>query len=115
MAFHLEVRFIDESDFVNKIEGFIVKDNPHCEIDSSISLDLADSLDDISDFKQELKSAESDSVGEISSSSATHDDSDDSDYGKGTSATKVKERNLRRKINRGKELTVAHNNQSSQL
>ena len=84
VALHLEVRFIDESDFVNKIEGFIVKDNPHWEIDPSISLDLADSLDDISDFEQELKSAESDSVGEISSSSATHDDSDDSDYGKGT-------------------------------
>ena len=109
------MRFIDGSDFVNKRKGFIVKDNPDWEIDSSISLDLADLLGDISDFEQELKSAESDSVSEISSLSVTHDDSDDSDlYGEGTSATKVKERNLQRKINRGKEMIVAHNNQSSQ-
>ena len=65
VALHLEVRFIDESDFVNKRKGFTVKDNPNWEIDSSISLDLADSVDDISDFKQELKSAENDSVSEI--------------------------------------------------
>ena len=57
--------------------------------------DLADSLDDISDFEEELKSAESDSVREISSSNGTYDDSiDDSDYGEGTSATKARERNL---------------------
>ena len=40
-------RFIDESDFVNKRKGFSLKDNPDWEIDSSISLDLADLLDDI--------------------------------------------------------------------
>ena len=62
MALRLEVCFIDESDSVNKRKGFIVKDNPDWEIDSSISLDLADSLDDISDFEEELKSAESNSV-----------------------------------------------------
>ena len=88
VALTLEVRFIDESDFVNKIKGFIVKDNPDWEIDSSISLDLADSLDDISDFEQELKSAEYDSASGISSSSATHDN----DYGEGTSATKNSKR-----------------------
>ena len=85
MALREEVRFIDESDFVNKGKGFILKDNPDWKIDSSISLDLADSLDDILDFEEELKSAESDSVSEISISSATqYDDSDDSDYGEGT-------------------------------
>ena len=52
MALHVEMRFIDESDFLNKRKGFIVKDNPDREIDSSISLDLADSLDDISDFEE---------------------------------------------------------------
>ena len=92
MALHLEVRFIDESDFLNERKGFIVKDNPNWEIDSPISLDLADSLDDIADFEQELQSTESDSVGEISSSSASHDDSDGSDYGEGTWATKSCER-----------------------
>ena len=51
-------------------------------------MDLADSLDDISDFEAELKSADSDSVSEISSSSATNDDSDL--YGEGASATKKK-------------------------
>ena len=94
------MRFIDESDFVNKMKGFIVKGNPNWEIDSSISLDFAD----ISDFEEELKSAICDSVGEISNSSTTIDDSDVSDYGEGTSATKkktVKERNLQRKINGG--------------
>ena len=68
------MRFIDESDFLNKRKGFIVKDDPDWEIrlDSTISLDLADSLDDISDFEEEdeLKSADSDSLSEISSSSA---------------------------------------------
>ena len=99
MELGVVVRFIDESDFINKRKGFIVKDNPDWEIDSSISLDFAD----ISDFEEELKSAICDSVGEISDSSATSDDSDVSDYGEGTLATekkKVKERNLQRKINR---------------
>ena len=58
----VEMPFIDESDFVNTRKGFIVKDNPDWEIDSSILLDLADSLDYISDFEEELKSADSDSV-----------------------------------------------------
>ena len=116
VALHLEVRFIDESDFLNNRKGFIVKDNPNWEIDSSISLDLADSLDDIADFEQELKSTESDSVSEISSSRATRDDSDGSDYGEGTSATKSCERKklTAKYINRGKEMIIAHNNQSSQ-
>ena len=116
MALRVEMRFIYESDFVNKRKGFIVKDNPDWEIVSSTSLDLADSLDDISDFEAELKSADSDSVSEISSSSATNDDSDL--YGEGASATKkkktVKERNLQRKLNRGVEMIVARNNQSCQ-
>ena len=53
MALRVEMRLIYESDFVNTRKGFIVKDNPDWEIDSSISLDLADSLDDISDFEEE--------------------------------------------------------------
>ena len=103
MALHLEVRFIDESDFLNERKGFIVEDNPNWEIDSSISLDLADSLEDIADFEQELKSTESDSVREIASSSATHDDSDGSDYGEGTTATKSCERKKPTAKNRQRE------------
>ena len=77
---------------LNKRKGFILNYDPDWEIDSSISLDLADSLDDTSDFEEELKSADSDSVSEISSSSSTHDDSGDSDlYGEGASATKKKQ------------------------
>ena len=48
MALHLEVRFIDETDFVNKRKGFmtfIVEDNPNWEIDRFLG--LADSLYDI--------------------------------------------------------------------
>ena len=86
MELRVEVRFIDESDFVNKRKGFIVKDYPDWEIDSSIWSDFAD----ISDFEEELKSAMCDSVAEMSNSSATIDDSDVSDYGEGTSATKKK-------------------------
>ena len=43
------------------------------------------------------------------SASATHDGSDDGDWGEGTKPlqTTVKERNLQRKINRGKEMIVA--------
>ena len=44
-AFHRRKRFC-------KQEDFIVKDNLDREIDSSISLELADSLDDISDFEE---------------------------------------------------------------
>ena len=39
VALHLDVPFTDESDFVNKRKGFIVKDNRDWEIDSTISLD----------------------------------------------------------------------------
>ena len=49
----------------------------------------------ISHFEEELKCADSDYVSEISSSassSATHDDSDDSDYGEGTSLQKNSKR-----------------------
>ena len=44
------VRFIDESDFVNKCIGFILRDCSGWELDSTISLELADLLDDISVF-----------------------------------------------------------------
>ena len=54
MALRVEMRFVDESEFVNRRKGFIVKDNPDWEIGSSISLDFTDSLDDISDFEEEL-------------------------------------------------------------
>ena len=73
MALRVEARFIDKSDFVNKRKDFIAKDNPVWETDSAISLDFADSLDNISDFEGELKSADSDSVSKILSSSATID------------------------------------------
>ena len=104
---------------VSSTKGFIVKDNRDWEIDSLISLDLADSLDHISDFEEELKSVDSDSLSEISIPSATYYDSDNRDYGEGTSAAKkkkaVKERNLQRNLNRGEEMISAQNNQSSQL
>ena len=73
MALRVEARFTDKSDFVNKRKDFIAKDNPVWEIDSAISLDFADSLDNILDFEGELKFADSDSVSKISSSSATID------------------------------------------
>ena len=44
----VEVRFIDESDFVNKGNGFTLRDCSDWELDSSISLELTDLLDDIS-------------------------------------------------------------------
>ena len=49
-ASRVEVRFIDESDFVNKGNGFILEDCPDWELDSMISLELTDLLDDISVF-----------------------------------------------------------------
>ena len=80
----MEVHFINESDFVNNRKGFIFTDNPDWETDSSILLHLADLLDDIPDFEEELKSADNDSVSKISSSSAMHDASDDSNNDEGT-------------------------------
>jgi len=55
----VEVRFTDESDFVIYGEGFILKDdadNLDWEVFSSISLEWNDSLDEISDFEEELRS-----------------------------------------------------------
>ena len=43
----MEMRFIDESDFVNKGHGFVLKDCPDWELDFRISLELTDLLDDI--------------------------------------------------------------------
>ena len=48
MASLVEVRFIDQSDFVNKRNGFILKGCPDWELDSTISLDLTNLLDDVS-------------------------------------------------------------------
>ena len=49
----MEVRFIDESDFANKGNGFIfLRDCSDWELDSTISLKLTDLLDDISFFHE---------------------------------------------------------------
>ena len=48
MASLAEVRFIDESDFVNKGNGFILRDCSDWELDSTIPLELTDLPDDIS-------------------------------------------------------------------
>ena len=48
MASRVEVRFINQSDFVNKRNGFLLKGCPDWELDSSISLEMTDFLDDIS-------------------------------------------------------------------
>ena len=48
MASRVEVRFITESDFVNKGNGFILRNCSDWELDSSISLELTGLLDDIS-------------------------------------------------------------------
>ena len=51
MASLVEIRFIDESDFVNKGNGFIfLKDCSDWELDSTILLELTDLPDDISIF-----------------------------------------------------------------
>ena len=47
MASRVEVRFIDQSDFVNKGNGFLLKVCPDWELDSTISLEMTDLLDDI--------------------------------------------------------------------
>ena len=50
MASCMVVRFIDESDFVNKRIGFILRDCSDWEPDSTILLELANLLNDISVF-----------------------------------------------------------------
>ena len=50
MASRVEVRFIDESDFVNKGNGFILRDCSDWKLDFTISLQLTDLLDDVSIF-----------------------------------------------------------------
>ena len=44
----MEGRFVDQSDFINKGNGFILKGCPDWELDSTISLELTNLLDDIS-------------------------------------------------------------------
>ena len=48
MASRVEVRFINQSDFVNKGNGFLLKGCLDGELDSTISLEMTDLLDDIS-------------------------------------------------------------------
>ena len=48
MASRVEVRFINQSDFVNKGNGFLLKGCPDWELDSTISLEMTDLLDDVS-------------------------------------------------------------------
>ena len=48
----VEVRFIDESDFVNRGNVFILENCPHWELDSMILLELTDLLDAISVFRR---------------------------------------------------------------
>ena len=50
MASRVEVRFINQSDFVNKGNGFLLKGCPDWELDSTISLEMTDLLDDVSIF-----------------------------------------------------------------
>ena len=50
MASQVEVRFIDESDFVNKGNGVILRDCSDWKLDSTILLESTDLLDDISIF-----------------------------------------------------------------
>ena len=66
MASRVEVRFIDQSDFVNKGNGFLLKGSPDWELDSTISLEMTYLLDDISVYQEELKAADSDPNQEIS-------------------------------------------------
>ena len=91
MASHVEVRFIDESDFVINGKGFILKDdadNLDWEVDSTISLEWNDLLDEKADFEEELRLDEdSDPDRELSSSpSAGYDHTDDSEFDAGPSA-----------------------------
>ena len=61
MASHVEVRFIDESNFVINGKGFILKDdadNLDWEVDSTISLEWNDLLDEKADFEEEVRSDE---------------------------------------------------------
>ena len=50
MPSRVEVLFIDESDFVNKGIGSILRDCSDWKLDSTISLELTDLRDDISIF-----------------------------------------------------------------
>ena len=51
MASRVEARFIDQSvqsDFLSKGNGFLVKGSPDWDLDSTISVEMTDLLDDIS-------------------------------------------------------------------
>ena len=48
MASRVEARFIEQSDFVSKRNGFLLKVCPDWELDFTISLEMTDLLDDLS-------------------------------------------------------------------
>ena len=48
MASRVEVRCINQNDFVNKGNGFLLKGCPDWELDSTISLEMTDLLYDMS-------------------------------------------------------------------
>ena len=66
MASRVEVRFINQGDFVTKGNGFLLKGSPDWELDSTISLEMTYLLDDISVYQEELKAADSAPNQEIS-------------------------------------------------
>ena len=96
----MEVRFINQGDFVTKGNGFLLKGSPDWELDSTISLEMTDLLDDISVFLwggTEVRGQRSYSW--------------NFNFGTGTSAGRNKQQ---QKANRGVGIIVAQNNPSSQ-
>ena len=100
MASRVEVRFIAESDFLNKGNGFILRDCSDWELDSAISLKLTGLLDDISYqfFSRDWSLRTAILVVNFN-------------CGTGTSAGRSKQQ---LKANRGVGIIVAQNKQSSQ-
>ena len=100
MASRVEVRFINESDFLNKGNGFILRDCSNWKLDSTISLELTDLL--LGCYINLLGGIEV--RGERSLSRNIN-------FGTCTSAGRNKQQP---KANRGVGILVGQNNQSSQ-
>ena len=75
MAKDVEIRFVDESDFIKQENRYFWSKTSEWELDSTISLDSNDSLAGMSDFGEEFESA-----GSISSHDDTSSDSDTDSY-----------------------------------
>ena len=90
MAFRVELRFVDESEFQKQGKWYILPQNPECEIDSTILFESDGSLDEEEyDSEEEF---DEDSADSLVLTSSNESDSDYSDEASTFAGSKIGEK-----------------------